>query len=76
MKPLETNLFNVTEKGHMGKTRQKVKRPRNRFFFLTSACSPDMVLSILRLKMVSIQQIRQRHQIKAFFRSVALVELG
>ena len=54
---------------------KQVKKPRF-FFFSTAACSPDMILFILRLKMVSIQEIRQRHQFKKFVRNVALVELG
>ena len=57
--------------GHMGQTRQQVM-----FFLLTSAFSPYMILSILGLKMDSIQQICQRHQYKTFVRSVALVEIG
>ena len=61
---------------HMGQTRQEVKRPKSGGFFSTSAWSPDMILLILRLKMVSTQQIRQRQQFKTFFRSVALGKLG
>ena len=61
---------------HMGQTRQEVKRPKKHLFFSTSDCSPDMILFTLRLQMVSIQQIRRRHQFKTFVRSVALVELG
>ena len=45
-------------------------------FFSTSACSPDMIWFILRLQMVSIQPIRQRHKFKTLVKSVALVELG
>ena len=36
-------------------------RDQKRLFFWTSACSPDMTLFILRLKMVSIKRQRQRH---------------
>jgi hypothetical protein len=61
---------------YMGQTRQEVKRPKKWLFFSTSAWSPDMILLILRLKMVSTQQIRQRHQFKTFVRSVDLGKLG
>ena len=46
------------------------------FLFSTSAWSPDMILLILGLKMVSIQQMRRGHQFKTFVRSVAVGELG
>jgi hypothetical protein len=60
----------------MGQTRQDVKMQKKRILFSTSARSADLKLFNLRLQMVSIQQIRRRHQFKTFVRSVALFELG
>ena len=53
---------------HMGQTRRG-KGKKVIILFLTSTCSPDF----LRLKMVFMQTIHQRHHIKTFVRFVALV---
>ena len=43
---------------------RRLRGQKNVFFLPNSACSPDIILFILRLQMVSIQQIRRRHQFK------------
>ena len=43
---------------------RRLRGQNNVFFFSTSAWSPDMILFILRLKMVSIKKIRLREAIK------------
>ena len=56
---------------HMGQTRQEVKRQCFSSFFSLAHC-PDIILSILKLTILSIQRICQSHQSKTFVRSVAL----
>ena len=59
----------------MGKARQEGERPLKLVitFFFNLTCSPDIILYTLRLKMVYMHTIHQKHNFKTFVRSVASV---